>query len=229
MKILVIEDDIEIAELIRDYLEINQFEATLAHDGQVGLDLALHDTFTLILIDVMLPTRDGFDIVKSIRAIKDVPILLVTAKTSEVDKIRGLGFGADDYITKPFSPNELIARIKSHINRYQRLTQNQHAPSSVFHYNNLEVRFDERYVAINNQQVTLKNKEFELFSFLIQNPNIIFSKEVLFERIWHSDAFGDISTITVHINRIREKIEPDPSNPIYIETVWGAGYRFVIQ
>lgn len=229
MKILVIEDDIQIAELIRDYLEINQFETVLAHDGEMGLQLALKHPFSLVIIDVMLPSRDGFEIVKAIRQKKDIPLLLVTAKTSEVDKIRGLGFGADDYITKPFSPNELVARVKSHINRYQRLTKKENQHLHTFSYNHLEVRFDQRYVAIAGKEITLKNKEFELFAFLIQNPNIIFSKETLFERIWQSDAFGDISTITVHINRIREKIEPDPSHPIYIETVWGAGYRFVMK
>ncbi|MGL4662433.1 MAG: response regulator transcription factor [Culicoidibacterales bacterium] len=229
MHILIIEDDIQIAELIRDYLEINQFETTLAHDGQVGLDIALQQNIDLAIIDAMLPSRDGFAIIKSIREKKDIPLLLVTAKTSEVDKIRGLGFGADDYITKPFSPNELIARVKSHLNRYQRLTHSTSNRKNTFHYNNLEVRFDERYVAVDGNEITLKNKEFELFAFLIQNPNIIFSKETLFDRIWHSDGFGDISTITVHINRIREKIEPDPSNPIYIETVWGAGYRFIMK
>lgn len=229
MNILVIEDDIQIAELIRDYLEINQFTTTLAHDGQIGLDLALKEDFSLVIIDAMLPTRDGFEIVKEIRQTKDIPLLLVTAKTSEIDKIRGLGFGADDYITKPFSPNELIARVKAHLNRYNRLTKSLPRLSNTFCYNDLEVRFDERYVTVNGQEIVLKNKEFELFSFLIQNPNIIFSKETLFERIWQSDAFGDISTITVHINRIREKIEPDPSHPTYIETVWGAGYRFIMK
>lgn len=228
MKILVIEDDIQIAELIRDYLEINQFETVLAHDGEIGLQLALKKPFSLVIIDAMLPSRDGFEIVKAIRQEKDIPLLLVTAKTSEIDKIRGLGFGADDYITKPFSPNELIARVKSHLSRYRRLT-NKDTLSTIFHYNQLEVRFNERFVAVGGKEVSLKNKEFELFAFLIQNPNIIFSKETLFERIWQSDAFGDISTITVHINRIREKIEPDPSNPIYIETIWGAGYRFMMK
>lgn len=229
MHILVIEDDVEIAELIRDYLEINGMRVSLAHDGKEGLNIALEQSFSLIIIDVMLPTLDGFEIIKTLRKTQNIPILLVTARTSEIDKIRGLGFGADDYITKPFSPNELVARVKSHLNRYQRLTKQDTRVESTFRYNNLEVRFDERYVAVNGKEIILKNKEFELFSFLIQNPNIIFSKETLFERIWQSDAFGDISTITVHINRIREKIEPDPSHPIYIETVWGAGYRFLMK
>lgn len=229
MHILVIEDDIEIAELIRDYLEINDMQVTLAHDGEVGLKMALEQSFSLMIVDVMLPSLDGFEIVKTIRKTQNLPILLVTARTSEIDKIRGLGFGADDYITKPFSPNELVARVKSHINRFERLTGQTEQKTNSFHYNNLEVRFDERYVAVDGNEIILKNKEFELFAFLIQNPNIIFSKETLFDRIWHSDGFGDISTITVHINRIREKIEPDPSNPIYIETVWGAGYRFIMK
>lgn len=229
MHILVIEDDIEIAELIRDYLEINGMQVSLAHDGQAGLNMALDHSFSLIIIDIMLPRVDGFEIVKVLRKTQDIPLLLVTARTSEIDKIRGLGFGADDYITKPFSPNELVARVKSHLHRFERLTGKTEKKITSFYYNNLEVRFDERYVAIDGNEVTLKNKEFELFAFLIQNPNIIFSKETLFDRIWHSDGFGDISTITVHINRIREKIEPDPSNPIYIETVWGAGYRFIMK
>ena len=225
--ILIIEDDASIAELERDYLEANGITSEIAADGALGLQQALNQNYDLILLDIMLPGMDGFSICRAIREQKNIPILLVSARREDVDKIRGLGLGADDYISKPFSPSELVARVKAHINRYERLTTaggDNHG--TVFTMGDLEVHIDSRRVMRNKKEIVLANKEFDLLAFLIENPDVVFSKETLFDRIWGMEPMGETSTVTVHINRIREKIEPDPSNPRYIETVWGVGYRF---
>lgn len=223
-KILLIEDDENIAEIERDYLEVNDFEVEVATDGNLGLEKSLNENFSLIILDLMLPEVDGFKICKEIRKVKETPILIVSAKREDIDKIRALGLGADDYIVKPFSPNELVARVKAHIARYERLTGTVNEKS--LHFGELEIQPETRRVFSAGKEITLKNKEFELLMFLAENPNIVFSKDRLFDRIWGLDALGDTATVTVHINRIREKIEPDPSKPRHIETVWGAGYRF---
>ncbi|MDR7240561.1 response regulator transcription factor [Neobacillus drentensis] len=224
-RILIIEDDISIAELERDYLEIDGFSVEIAFTGDNGLQKALSEEYDLVLLDLMLPGVNGFQICKAIRTEKDIPILLVSAKKEDIDKIRGLGLGADDYIVKPFSPSELVARVKAHLSRYQRLIGKEPQSDSIM-IRGLRIDQAPRRVYVNNQEVVTTTKEFDVLTFLALHPNHVFSKEQLFEKLWGYDSLGEISTVTVHIRKIREKIETDPSNPQYIETVWGAGYRF---
>ena len=227
MRILIIEDDKSIAELERDYLEANSYEVNMIATGAAGLKEALNGTYDLILLDLMLPEMDGFAICRGIREQKDTPILMVSARRDDIDKIRGLGLGADDYMVKPFSPSELVARVKAHIARYERLTSKGDIPQHhIISINGLEIDLDARRIDVNHTEVSLTNKEFDLLAFLAENSNIVFSKDTLFDRIWGMESMGETSTVTVHINRIREKIERDTANPQYIETVWGAGYRF---
>jgi DNA-binding response OmpR family regulator len=225
-KILIIEDEKSIAELERDYLEINGYETDIVLTGDFGLQMALTRDYDLILLDVMLPNIDGFEICRKVRKTKDIPIIMVTAKKEEIDKIRGLGLGADDYLVKPFSPNEMVARVKAHLSRYERLSMKQKPEPSTLDIRGLSINRSDRRVFVNNKEVIFTTKELDILIFLVMNPNQVFSKEHLFERIWGYDSAGDISTVTVHIRKIREKIEHNPSNPEYIETVWGAGYRF---
>lgn len=230
-KILIVEDDKSIAELEQDYLEINGFKAEIALTGVSGLEKAINKEYDLILLDVMLPGKDGFEICQEIRKVKEIPILLVTAKKDDIYIIRGLGIGADDYIVKPFSPSELVARVTAHMNRYERLTSmdKTHGKSqNIISIGRLNINSDSRRVYIGDTEIKLANKEFELLVFLASNPNIVFSKDTLLDRIWGEESFGDTSTVTVHINRIREKIEIDTSNPQYIETVWGADRKSVV-
>lgn len=225
--ILIVEDDEAISEIERDYLEINGYETTVVNDGRKALVLLGKNQYDLVLLDVMLPNVNGFDICKKVRDELDVPLLMVTAKTESIDKIRGLSFGADDYITKPFDPAELVARVKSHLNRYDRLTRKDNpAHEGELNFGELIIFEKSWKINIRGKEIKLVNKEFELLLFLAKHPNIVFSKEKLFDQIWGYDYIGDSATVTVHINRIREKIEKDTSNPEYIETVWGAGYRF---
>lgn len=228
-KILIIEDDFSIAELQKDYLELADFEVKVCSDGLEGLkEIRSHD-YDLLIVDIMLPGMDGLEILRSVRDEKDIPVLLVSAKKEEIDKIKGLSLGADDYITKPFSPGELVARVRAHLDNYERLRHKFSESSSknkALTIRGLKIEKDSRRVFINDQEVTLAQKEFDLLNFFAQNPNRVFAREDLFERIWGLDALGDSATVTVHIARIRDKIESNPSNPQYIETVWGAGYRF---
>ena len=205
-RILIIEDDRSIAELERDYLEIAGFAVDLAFDGQTGLEAAANQDFQLILLDVMLPGINGFELCKQIRQKTDVPILMVTAKNEEIDKIRGLGLGADDYIVKPFSPSELVARVKAHLSRYERLVRKSQ-PADDIHIRELHINRASRQVFVGDKEVALTAREFDLLAFLAMHPNQVFSKEQLFERIWGLDALGDTATVTVHIRKIREKIE----------------------
>ena len=224
-RILIIEDNLEIAELERDFLEASAIESVIETDGTKGLERALQENFDLILLDIMLPGTDGFHICRRIREEKEVPILMVSAKREDMDKIRGLGLGADDYIIKPFS----VARVKAHITRYERLmgkAQQKAADGEVIRSGDLEIYVDKHRVYVKGEEIALTNREFELLVFLAKHPGLVFSRDRLFERVWGLDAEGDTATVMVHINRIREKIEPDPAKPIYIETVWGAGYRF---
>ncbi|PAB59885.1 response regulator transcription factor [Anaeromicrobium sediminis] len=224
-KILIIEDDVSIAKLEKDYLEIHGYDVEIETSGQKGLDRALKEEFDLIILDLMLPEIDGFKICKSFRTNIDIPILMVSAKGEGVDKIRGLGLGADDYITKPFSPSELVARVKAHLGRYERLTSKSVSNNKNIEINGLVIDNYSKRAYVNDKEVNLSSKEFDILELLGKNPNRVFSKEEIFERIWGLDSFGDISTVTVHIRKIREKIELDPSNPQYIETLWGLGYR----
>lgn len=227
-KILIIEDDKAIAEIERDFLEINGFETSIVEDGVEGLKQATSGEYNLILLDLMLPGIDGYEICKKIRGIIDVPIIMVTAKIEDVDKIRGLGLGADDYVGKPFSPTELVARVKANLAQYERLTSGQTDKNQEIQVGNIRVNPKNHRVYVDGKEIEFKNKEYELLLFLVTNPDIVFSKEMLYERIWGMDAYGDIKTVAVHVNRLREKIEKDPSNPTHIETVWGAGYRFKV-
>ncbi|HZK84057.1 MAG TPA: response regulator transcription factor [Desulfosporosinus sp.] len=226
-RILIVEDDIAIAELERDYLEINGFETEIATDGDRGLRLACSKKFDLILLDLMLPYKNGFELCREIRKHTEIPILMVTAKKESIDKIRGLGLGADDYIVKPFDPAELVARVKSHLSRFDRLTSVD-KPTSLQEIivGKLRILPQAWRVYVGDEEIKLTSKEFELLLFLATNPNIVFTKENLFNSIWGQEAMGDVATVIVHINRLRDKIEVDSSNPSYIETVWGAGYRF---
>lgn len=225
-KILIIEDDTEIAMLEKDYLEINNFETEIIADGKRALAALLKGGYDLVLLDLMLPGQNGYDICRKIRNKTDIPILMVTARTESADKIRGLGLGADDYIAKPFDPAELVARVKSHLNRYERLTGSaKDVKDDTIIMGNLKILPKSWKVYKGELEIKLPNREFELLLFLAENPNTVFSKEQLFEKIWGFDYTGDSATVTVHMNRIREKIEDDPSNPKVIETIWGAGYR----
>lgn len=222
-RILIIEDDKSIAELERDYLEINGFECAMSDRGDEGLELALSENFDLIIVDVMLPVLDGFEICTRIREKKQTPLIFLSAKVEDIDKIRGLGLGADDYMTKPFSPNELVARVKAHISRHDRLLDSG-KESSVINVRHLTIDTAAHEVRVNQKPVPFTAKEFDLLLYLAQHPGRTYSKEQLFDRIWGMDAFGDISTVTVHIQRIRDKIAVDGDK--FIETVWGVGYRF---
>ena len=227
-RILIVEDDQEIAMLERDYLEIEGYETRLVDNGQQAVGEAVGGGYDLILLDLMLPGCSGYDICRLIRDKVDVPILMVTARSESVDKIRGLGLGADDYIPKPFDPAELVARVKAHLSRYARLTQGEHRRQEerVIAASGLEIHPQSWKVYKGGREIKMPNREFELLKFLAEHPNIVFSKEKLFEAIWGFDYVGDSATVTVHIGRVRDKIEDDPSKPKIIETVWGAGYRF---
>lgn len=224
-KILIVEDDEEIAMLERDYLEIEGFQAQVISDGRAAEEAALTGAYDLILLDLMLPGRSGYEVCRRIRDQVDVPILMVTARTESVDKIRGLGLGADDYIGKPFDPAELVARVKSHLSRYQRLTGGRGENDGAIQVGDLRILPQSWKVFKGEQEIKMPNREFALLKFLAENPNIVFSKERLFEAIWGYDYMGDSATVTVHVGRIRDKIEDDPAHPKIIETVWGAGYR----
>ncbi|GAA0343179.1 response regulator transcription factor [Bacillus carboniphilus] len=226
-KILIVEDERSIAELEKDYLEIDGFSVTIETHGQSGLERALREDFDLLILDVMLPGVDGFQICKQLRSEKDIPILIVTARKEDIDKIRGLGLGADDYMVKPFSPSELVARVKAHLARYERLVNRSgNSGGDELRVGDLVIDRSSRRVFVEGAETVFTSKEFDLLVFLASNPNRVFSKDDLFERIWGIDSMGDISTVTVHIRKIREKIEKNPSDPEYIETVWGVGYRF---
>ncbi|MCI8781513.1 MAG: response regulator transcription factor [Lachnospiraceae bacterium] len=226
--ILIIEDETAIAELEKDYLELSNFEVTIENDGCEGAARALNEDFDLIILDLMLPNMDGFEICKIIREKKNTPIIMVTAKKDDIDKIRGLGLGADDYITKPFSPSELVARVKAHLARYKRLTASGMPENEVIEIRSLKIDKTARRVYLNGEEKTFTTKEFDLLTFLAQHPNHVFSKEELFKEIWEMESVGDIATVTVHIKKIREKIEKSTSKPQYIETIWGVGYRFKV-
>lgn len=226
-KILIVEDDEAIAKLEKDYLEVDKYEVAIENNGAAGLKRALNEDFDLFILDLMLPDVDGFEICKKVREVKNTPILLVSAKKDDIDKIRGLGLGADDYITKPFSPGELVARVKAHMSRFERLlASNSPRKKSFIEIRGLKIDEESRVVSVNGENVQLSTKEFELLLFLAKNPNRVIAKEELYEQIWGQGSCGDVSTLTVHINKIRDKIEIDSSKPQYVETIWGVGYRF---
>lgn len=225
-KVLIIEDDNAIAELERDYLESSNFSVDIAADGVSGLEAALNIDYSLVLIDLMLPGMDGFEICRKLRSVKDIPILIVSARKDDIDKIRAFGLGSDDYVVKPFSPSELVARVKAHILRYESLVSNESHNNEVLKVGDILIDHGARRVTVGGKEIGLTNKEFDLLYFLASKPNIVFTKEELFSKIWGYDSMGETSTITVHINRIRDKIGDVNGDPKYIETVWGTGYRF---
>lgn len=227
-RILIIEDEETIADLEKDYLELSDFEVKIEHTGDAGLKTALEEDFDLVILDLMLPGMDGFEVCKKIREVKDLPILMVSAKKDDIDKIRGLGLGADDYMTKPFSPSELVARVKAHMARYERLVGSLQKTNDMVEIRGIKIDKTARRVWINGEEKTFTTKEFDLLTFLAENPNHVFTKEELFREIWDMESIGDIATVTVHIKKIREKVEVDTSKPQYIETVWGVGYRFKV-
>ena len=225
-KILIIEDEEAIADLEKDYLELSGFEVEVEGDGTKGLERALSEDFDLFILDLMLPGTDGFEICKQIRNEKNKPVLMVSAKKDEIDKIRGLGLGADDYITKPFSPSELVARVKAHLARYERLIGSNIQENDIIEIRGIRIDKTARRVWVNDEEKQFTTKEFDLLTFLAQNPNRVFTKDELFSKIWDMESVGDIATVTVHIKKIREKIEFNTAKPQYIETIWGVGYRF---
>ena len=227
-KILIVEDETAIAELEKDYLELSGFEVAIESSGDEGLSRALSEEFDLIILDLMLPKVDGFEICRQIREVKNVPVIMVSAKKDDIDKIRGLGLGADDYMTKPFSPSELVARVKAHMARYERLIGSNAKENEIIEIRGIRIDKTARRVYVNGEERTFTTKEFDLLTFLAENPNHVYTKEELFQKIWDMESIGDIATVTVHIKKIREKIEVNTSKPQYIETIWGVGYRFKV-
>lgn len=227
-RILIIEDEVSIAELEKDYLELSGFEVELEGDGKQGLERALNEEFDLLILDLMLPGMDGFEICRRFREVKNTPIIMISAKKEDIDKIRGLGLGADDYMTKPFSPSEMVARVKAHLARYERLIGSGSPENEVIEIRGLKIDKTARRVWVNGEERNFTTKEFDLLAFLAQNPNHVYTKEELFKKIWDMDSIGDIATVTVHIKKIREKIEFNTAKPQYIETIWGVGYRFKV-
>ena len=227
-RILIIEDETSIAELEKDYLELSGFEVELEEQGDVGLERALNEDFDLLILDLMLPGMDGFEICRRFRQSKNTPIIMISAKKDDIDKIRGLGLGADDYMTKPFSPSEMVARVKAHLARYEGLIGSGSPENEIIEIRGLKIDKTARRVWVNGEEKNFTTKEFDLLTFLAQNPNHVYTKEELFREIWDMDSIGDIATVTVHIKKIREKIEFNTAKPQYIETIWGVGYRFKV-
>ncbi|MCI9076964.1 MAG: response regulator transcription factor [Dorea sp.] len=227
-KILIVEDEVAIADLEKDYLELSGFDVEVANDGLLGLQKALEEEYNLVILDLMLPGIDGFEICRKIREDKNTPIIMVSAKKDDIDKIRGLGLGADDYMTKPFSPSELVARVKAHLARYERLIGSAAEVNKIVEIRGLKIDTTARRVWVNGEERAFTTKEFDLLTFLASHPNHVYTKDELFSEIWDMESIGDIATVTVHIKKIREKIEMDTSNPQYIETIWGVGYRFKV-
>ena len=227
-KILIVEDEIAIAELEKDYLELSGFEVEVETAGDLGLRKALSEEYDLVILDLMLPNVDGFEICKRVREVKNIPVIMVSAKRDDIDKIRGLGLGADDYMTKPFSPSELVARVKAHLARYERLIGSGTKENEVIEIRGLKIDKTARRVFLNGEERIFTTKEFDLLTFLAENPNRVYTKDELFREIWDMESVGDIATVTVHIKKIREKIEYNTSKPQYIETIWGVGYRFKV-
>lgn len=227
-KILIIEDEESIAELEKDYLELSGFGVEIENDGAAGLSKALQGEYDLFVLDLMLPGVDGFEICRKVREVKNTPIIMVSAKKEDIDKIRGLGLGADDYMTKPFSPSEMVARVKAHLARYERLIGSGMPDNEIIEIRGLKIDKTARRVWVNGEERNFTTKEFDLLTFLAQNPNHVYTKEELFSKIWDMESIGDIATVTVHIKKIREKIEFNTAKPQYIETIWGVGYRFKV-
>ena len=227
-KILIVEDEEAIADLEKDYLELSGFEVEIANRGDIGMKKAMEEDYNLLILDLMLPEVDGFEICRQVREEKNTPIIMVSAKKDDIDKIRGLGLGADDYMTKPFSPSELVARVKAHLDRYNRLIGSNAVKNDIIEIRGIKIDKTARRVWVNGEETSFTTKEFDLLTFLAENPNHVFTKEERFREIWDMEPVGDIATVTVHIKKIREKIEFNTAKPQYIETIWGVGYRFKV-
>ncbi len=225
-KILIVEDEEAIADLEKDYLELSGFDVEIENDGTSGMERALNEDFDMFILDLMLPGTDGFEICRKIREKKNTPGRMGSAKKDDIDKLRGLGLGADDYITKPFSPSELVARVKAHLARYERLIGSTAQKNDIIEIRGIRIDKTARRVWVNEEEKQFTTKEFDLLTFLAENPNHVFTKDELFSKIWDMESIGDIATVTVHIKKIREKIEFNTAKPQYIETIWGVGYRF---
>ena len=228
-RVLIIEDDKAIAELEKDYLEMSNYKVTLQHDGAAALSDALANDYELIVLDLMLPSMDGFEICQRIREKKETPILIVSARKEDIDKIKGFKLGADDYLTKPFSPSELVARVTGHIERFARLTQGGgRVQKKEIIIRGLSIQLDSRRVYLHGKEIILTTKEYDLLLFMAENPDRVYSKEALLDKVWGIDCYGDTATVTVHIGKIREKLEKEANRDQFIETIWGAGYRFKV-
>lgn len=224
-RILIVEDDDDIASIEKDYLEVSGYQVTVEENGTAGLTEALTGDYDLILLDVMLPGMDGFRIVRKLRDKVDIPIMMVTAKRTDIDKIRGLGFGADDYIEKPFSPGVLVAKVKSQLAQYERLKGKLEDRKRIT-ISGITLEFDTHRIWVRGEEKVLPNKEFQLLEFLMVHADVVYSRETLYTRIWGMDSLGNTATVPVHINRLREAVEEDPANPRHILTIWGVGYKF---
>ncbi|WP_297021880.1 response regulator transcription factor [uncultured Dialister sp.] len=224
-RILIVEDDDDIASIEKDYLEVSGYQVTVEENGTAGLTEALTGDYDLILLDVMLPGMDGFQIVRKLRDKVDIPIMMVTAKRTDIDKIRGLGFGADDYIEKPFSPGVLVAKVKSQLAQYERLKGKPEDRKRIT-ISGITLESDTHRIWVRGEEKVLPNKEFQLLEFLMVHADVVYSRETLYTRIWGMDSLGNTATVPVHINRLREAVEEDPSNPKHILTIWGVGYKF---
>ena len=224
-RILMVEDDDDIASIEKDYLEVSGYQVTVEENGTAGLTEALTGDYDLILLDVMLPGMDGFQIVRKLRDKVDIPIMMVTAKRTDIDKIRGLGFGADDYIEKPFSPGVLVAKVKSQLAQYERLKGKPEDRKRIT-ISGITLESDTHRIWVRGEEKVLPNKEFQLLEFLMVHADVVYSRETLYTRIWGMDSLGNTATVPVHINRLREAVEEDPANPRHILTIWGVGYKF---
>ncbi len=224
-KILIVEDDVDISVIEEAYLESAGFHTKIVADGLSIKKIIQEESFDLILLDLMLPNKSGYEICMEIRDLIDIPILMVTAREETVDKIRGLGLGADDYIVKPFDPAELLARVNANLRQYERMQKNQKDNLEEIKIHDLRILVNSWKVYKGEKEIKFPNREFEILKFFAMNPNIVFTKEQIFEKIWGYDYVNDNATVMVHINRIRDKIEDDSKNPQILETVWGVGYR----
>ncbi len=224
-KILIIEDDVQIASLEKDFLEMNGFEVKVENDGHKGLKEAMTKEYQLIIIDIMLPSVNGYDILMMIRDKLNIPFIVVSARSDDIDKIKGIELGADDYMTKPFNPNELVARVKNQLARYDRLL-NMNKQHGIIEFNGVNINEESRRVYVNEKEIIMTTTEFDILLFFMKNPDIVHSKQTIFERVWGEDEYGDIGTVPVYVQKIRKKIEKDYTHPKVIETVWGVGYRF---
>lgn len=224
--ILIVEDESEIAELLQDYLEEEQFDVLIAGDGDEALQMFKSYRPQLVILDIMLPKLNGLELCRMIRAESAVPIILLSAKKSDVDKILGLGLGADDYVVKPFSPGEVVARVKAQLRRVNQLSAPVEKPEDVLRFSELEIHLKAYEVKVRNRPVSCSAKEFEVLRFLALHPNQVLTREQIFGQVWGYNEYGDLNTVTVHMKKLREKIEENPSNPLYIKTVWGVGYKF---